>query len=89
MRNVLLLLLIVIALVLWNRSRQAPSPEVAPLAATGRAGDALPGGPVRQWQREPSEMAAREGTLLQPGSGVAPKAVVDSVNQGLRNSGER
>jgi len=89
MRNLLLLLLIIVALVLWNRSRQAPSPEAAQQATSSRGGDTLPGGPVRQWQREPSEMVAREGALPQPGSGVAPKAVIDSVNQGLRNSGER
>ena len=86
MKNLFIVLLIVIALFLWNRSRQsAPQPANGPTAQA--QSDSAPGGPVRQWQREPSEMMAREAALPQPGSGMAPKAVLDGVRQGLQNSG--
>jgi hypothetical protein len=78
MRNFMLLLLVIIALIVWTRWRQQPIQET----------HSPSGGPVRQVEHEPSDMMAREGALPPPG-GIAPKAMFDSVNQGLKKSDER
>ncbi|MBI1815360.1 MAG: hypothetical protein HYR72_10310 [Deltaproteobacteria bacterium] len=73
MRNLVLLLLVVIALIAWTRWRHSPIQET----------HSPSGGPVRQVEREPSDMMARENALPPPG-GIGPKAMFDSVGQGLQ-----
>jgi hypothetical protein len=88
MRNLLLLvLIIVVALVIWNRSKH-PTQEVQLRRLGSEATASSAGGPVRHWEREPNDMTEREGTLPQPGSGVAPNALLDSVRHGLQRSGQ-
>jgi hypothetical protein len=88
MRNLLILALIVIALFMWSRWRPSSTQVARDPVSPAHIGDAQ-GGPVRQWEHEPSDMAAREGALSQPGSGAASRGVLNSVRRGLQNSGNR
>lgn len=89
MRSLLILALIAIALFMWSRSRQSSTLPAHGPASQAHMSDSVQGGPVRQWEHEPSDMMAREGALPQPASGAASKGVLDSVRQGLQNSGNR
>jgi hypothetical protein len=89
MRSLLILAVIAFVLFMWSRSREPSTQTVRAPASQAHRGDSVQGGPVRQWEHEPSDMAAREGALSQPGSGAASRGVLDNVRQGLRNSGNR
>lgn len=89
MRKLLLLALIVIAaLFLWNRSNLAGTQWGQLLSSGGQAAHSSGGGPVREWQHAPENIMATE-EAMQPQSGAAPRAALDSVRQGLQNSGKR
>ncbi|HVN84403.1 MAG TPA: hypothetical protein VMW17_06105 [Candidatus Binatia bacterium] len=89
MRNLFILVLIAIALFLWSRSRQSATQTATSSTTQLNVRDSAGGGPVRQWEREPANMAARESALPQPGSGVAPGAVLNTVRNGLAGSGNQ
>jgi hypothetical protein len=89
MKNLGLLLIVIVGLFVWNKSCRQPIQEVSSGRSRAGIAESVPGGPVRQLQREPSSMMEREGALPQPGSGVAPKAMLDTVTRGLQNPGER
>jgi hypothetical protein len=89
MRRLLLLALIFIAaLFLWKRSNP-PFTQWVQLLSSGGQGQAAHssgGGPVRQWEHAPDDVMATEAALPQPQSGAA---AINSVRQGLQNSGQR
>ncbi len=85
MRNLVLLLLIIVAAVVWwNRSKYSPGREATAVRSADQAAASFGGGPVRQWERAPGDLMAGSGG----GSGVAPKAMLDSARQGLHNGNE-
>ena len=82
MRNLLLVLLIIVAtIVWWNRSKHRPLREAPAVRSADQAAASFGGGPVRQWEHMPGDLMVGSGG----GSGVAPKAMLDSARQGLHN----
>jgi hypothetical protein len=87
MRKLLLLALIVVAaLFLWNRSNLAGTQWVQLLRSGGQEAHSSGGGPVRQWEHAPDDIMAGQAAMPQPQSGAA---ALNSVRQGLQNSGKR
>ncbi|MGD0946839.1 MAG: hypothetical protein ABSA52_05360 [Candidatus Binatia bacterium] len=87
MRKLLLLALIVFAaLFLWNRSNLAGTQWAQLLRSGGQAAHSSGGGAVRQWEHAPDDITAGEAVLPQPQSGAA---ALNSVRQGLQNSGKQ
>jgi hypothetical protein len=90
MKKLLLLAFIIIAvLFLWNRSNLAGTQWGQLLSSGGQATESSGGGPVREWEHAAADITANEAALPQPQNAPAPRAMVDSVRQGLQNSGRR
>jgi hypothetical protein len=90
MKKLLLLAFIVMAaLFLWNRLNLADTQWGQLLSSGGQTARSSGGGPVREWEHAAADMTANEAALPQPQNGPAPRAMIDSVQRGLQNSGRR
>ena len=87
MKNVWPLLLVVVAVFVLNKSCSRLTQYAHSLSGT-RVAESLPSNPVRQMQREPSDMMERERALPQPG-GLSANAMLGGVRQGLQPKDER
>ena len=86
MRNFVLLLLIVTALLVWNRWYRGQT-QTAHAPKSGTAAESVSGGPVRQLEQAPSNIMGMEAAMPS-GGGTSPKAMLDSVKQGVQNAGQ-
>ena len=87
MKNLWLLFLLVVAVVGLSKSCNQLTRYAHTLSGT-RVTESMPSNPVRQLEREPSDMMARERALPPPG-GLSSRAMLDGVRQGLQPRDER
>ena len=84
MRNLWPLLLLVIAFVAWNRSCSPLQQARSGSSGARVAADARPGGPVRDLQRQPSDIMDMQGAMPQPQGGSSSKAMLDAARGAQR-----
>ena len=84
MKNLWPLLLLVVAVVVWNRSCGGLPQQARPGGAGARVAESHAGGPVRQLEHAPSDIMDMQNAMPSAGGGGSTKAMLDTA-RGAQN----